>query len=146
MTETPEPAPADETPAAEPDRQADPTVPQRRSLFGSLNRINRIAALVLGGVATVFAAVLLFCAGVLVGAEHGESRGDRHVSEEYGQQDGDKGESADYRAEDEPSGDGEEDDVDEAATDGDQGGSDESSRSGATEGPPPSQSNAPPRP
>jgi hypothetical protein len=145
MMETPEPAPADETPAADPDRQAAPTVPQRRSLFGSLNRINRIAALVLGGVAAVFAAVLLFCAGVLVGAEHGESRGDRHVSGESGQQDGDKGESADYRTEDEPSGDGEEDDVDEAATD-DQGGSDESSRSGATEGRPPSQSNAPPRP
>jgi hypothetical protein len=146
MTETPEPARADDTAAAEPDRQADPAAPQRRPLFGNSNRTNRIAAIALGGVAAVFAAVLLFGAGVLVGAEHGESRGDRHMSEEYDQQDGGKGESADYRAEDDSSGDSEEDDIDEAATDGDRGGSDESSRSGAPEGPPPSQSNAPPRP
>jgi hypothetical protein len=54
---------------------------QRPSLFTTLNRSNRIAALVLRGIAAVFVAALIFGTGVLVGSEFGESEGDRHGSE-----------------------------------------------------------------
>jgi len=56
-----------------------------------LNRTNRIAAFVLGGVASVFVAALIFGAGVLVGAEFGDSEGHHRGSEtaDYGAGDGD---------------------------------------------------------
>jgi len=56
-----------------------------------LNRTNRIAALVLGGVASVFVAALIFGAGVLAGAEFGDSEGHHRGSEtaDYGAGGGD---------------------------------------------------------
>jgi len=84
----------------EPDTAAEPTItagdhdtaddstptPRRQSRWSKLNRTNRIAALVLGAVASVFVAALIFGAGVLVGAEFGDSEGHHRGSEmsEYG--------------------------------------------------------------
>jgi hypothetical protein len=89
-------------PAAEPSITAgnhgtatdDATSTKRQSRWSQLNRTNRVAALVLGGVATVFVAGLIFCAGVLVGAEFGGAEGHHHGSEtsDYGADGHDSGE------------------------------------------------------
>jgi hypothetical protein len=74
------------------DTAVDSTPPSRRqSRWSKLNRTNRIAALVLGGVASVFVAALIFGAGVLVGAEFGDSEGHHRGSEtaDYGAGGGD---------------------------------------------------------
>jgi hypothetical protein len=70
------------------------TTTNRQSRWSKLNRTNRVAALVLGGVATVFVAVLIFGAGVLVGAEFGGTEGHHHGSEtsDYGADGQDSGE------------------------------------------------------
>ncbi|MDT5212228.1 MAG: hypothetical protein QOK18_467 [Mycobacterium sp.] len=70
------------------------TTTNRQSRWSKLNRTNRVAALVLGGVATVFVAVLIFGAGVLVGAEFGGAEGHHHGSEtsDYGTDGQDSGE------------------------------------------------------
>jgi hypothetical protein len=70
------------------------TTTNRQSRWSKLNRTNRVAALVLGGVATVFVAVLIFGAGVLVGAEFGGAEGHHHGSEtsDYGADGQDSGE------------------------------------------------------
>jgi hypothetical protein len=54
------------------------TSTKRRSRWSQLTRTNRVAALVLGGVAAVFVAGLIFGAGVLVGAEFGGAEGHHH--------------------------------------------------------------------
>lgn len=100
MTDTPQPAADGDSATTPPSAQADPeTGPQRRSLWTRLNRTNRIAAVVLGAVAAVFVAALIFGAGLLVGAEYGDSEGhhDGAGTSEYGdgdQHEGDDGESA----------------------------------------------------
>jgi hypothetical protein len=65
--------------------------PRRQSRWSKLNRTNRIAALVLAGIASVFIATLIFGAGVLVGAEFGDSEGHHRGSDssEYGADDRD---------------------------------------------------------
>src|ERR1700712_1310530 len=76
MTDTPEPAAEGDSAIAAPSPQADAQAPrQRRSLWTRLNRTNRIATVVLGVVAAVFVAALIFGAGLLVGAEYGDSEG-----------------------------------------------------------------------
>jgi hypothetical protein len=62
------------------------TTTKRQSRWSKLNRTNRVAALVLGGVAAMFVAGLIFGAGVLVGAEFGGGEGHHHGSEtsDYG--------------------------------------------------------------
>jgi hypothetical protein len=146
MTDTPEPAAEGDAPPAAPSAQADAVSDRRRrSVWGSLNRTNRIAALVLGGVAAVVAAVLIFGAGLLVGAEFGDSEGhhDGVGTSEYGdggragEHDGNDGQSAD---------DG--DSQDNARTDGerDSGQGDAQERSGAPEGQAPGGSTGAPRP
>jgi hypothetical protein len=80
------------TTAGDHETAADSTPPSRRqSRWSKLNRTNRIAALVLGGVASVFVAALIFGTGVLVGAEFGDSEGHHHGSEtaDYGASGGD---------------------------------------------------------
>lgn len=105
MTDTPEPAAEGDSTTAAPSISADPASGhQRRSLWRRLNRINRIAALVLGAVAAVIAGMLIFGAGLLVGAEFSDTEGhhDGAGTSEYGDSDsasgeheGDDGESAD---------------------------------------------------
>ena len=80
------------TTAGDHDTAVDSTPPSRRqSRWSKLNRTNRIAAFVLGGVASVFVAALIFGAGVLVGAEFGDSEGHHRGSEtaDYGAGGGD---------------------------------------------------------
>ena len=80
------------TTAGDHDTAVDSTPPSRRqSWWSKLNRTNRIAAFVLGGVASVFVAALIFGAGVLVGAEFGDSEGHHRGSEtaDYGAGGGD---------------------------------------------------------
>ena len=80
------------TTAGDHDAAVDSTPPSRRqSRWSKLNRTNRIAAFVLGGVASVFVAALIFGAGVLVGAEFGDSEGHHRGSEtaDYGTGGGD---------------------------------------------------------
>ncbi len=80
------------TTAGDHDTAVDSTPPSRRqSRWSKLNRTNRIAALVLGGVASVFVAALIFGAGVLAGAEFGDSEGHHRGSEtaDYGAGGGD---------------------------------------------------------
>jgi hypothetical protein len=80
MTEMTEP-PAEEGSgsAAAPSREADAaTGADARPLWGRLNRTNRIAALVLGGVAAALVAALIFGAGLVVGVEFGAPEGDHH--------------------------------------------------------------------
>jgi hypothetical protein len=80
------------TTAGDHDTAVDSTPPSRRqSRWSKLNRTNRIAAFVLGGVASVFVAALIFGAGVLVGAEFGHSEGHHRGSEtaDYGAGGGD---------------------------------------------------------
>ena len=147
MTDTPEPAAEGDSATAAPIAQADPpTDPQRRSLWNRLNRTNRIAALVLGGVAAAVVAALIFGAGLLVGAEYGDSEGhhDGAGTSEYG--DGD-------RASGEHEGDGEESASDGgregsggADSESDQGQRDQQGQSDAPEVQAPGRSNSPPRP
>ena len=80
------------TTAGDHDTAVDSTPPSRRqSRWSKLNRTNRIAAFVLGGVASVFVAALIFGAGVLVGAEFGDSEGHHRGSEGNGDRGGDSG-------------------------------------------------------
>jgi hypothetical protein len=148
MTDTPEPAVEGDSATAAPSISADPASDhQRRSLWGRLNRTNRIAALILGAVAAVIAAVLIFGAGLLLGAEFNDSEGhhDGAGTSEYsdsdrasGEHEGNDGESAD---EGDRQGSGEE-------TDGehDRGQGDAQERPGAPEGQAPGGSNGAPRP
>ena len=55
-----------------------PNQSEGSSRWSRLNRTNRIAALVLGGIAAVFVAALIFGAGVLVGAEGSEGEHHHH--------------------------------------------------------------------
>jgi hypothetical protein len=54
---------------------------RRQSRWSQLDRTNRVAALVLGGVAAVLVAALIFGAGVLIGAEFGGAEEHHHWSE-----------------------------------------------------------------
>jgi hypothetical protein len=94
----------------------------------------------------VFVAVLIFGAGLLVGAEYGDSEGhhDGAGSSEYGdgdrasgEHDGDEGASA---------GDGDRQGSDEADSESDQGARDEQGQPDAPHGQAPVESNSPPRP
>jgi hypothetical protein len=88
---TPEPdAPAEPAIGAGENVTADDSTPtpRRQSRWSKLNRTNRIAALVLGGVASVFVAAIIFGAGVLVGAEFGGSEGHHRGSETSGYEGG----------------------------------------------------------
>ena len=75
--------------------------PIRRSRWAALNRTNRIAAIILGGVAAVFLAALIFGAGLMVGTEFGDSDRHHHDSETSDYRDG-----GDEHASDEHHGDG----------------------------------------
>jgi hypothetical protein len=93
---------------SEPDPAADPSITagdrgtaadaatstKRQSRWSKLDRTNQVAALVLGGVAAVFVAGLIFGAGVLVGAEFGGEEGHHHGWEtsDYGADGQDSGE------------------------------------------------------
>jgi hypothetical protein len=91
MTDTTEPDPKEEpTPAAEARDTADDagSAPERKSGWSALNRTNRIAAIVLGGVAAVFVAAAIFGAGVIVGAEFSTSEGHHHGEEKSDYRDG----------------------------------------------------------
>jgi hypothetical protein len=130
MTETPEPASAGDPNDAEPNDSTDPKTPsQRQSLFGRLNRTNRIAAVVLSGVAAVFAAAGIFGAGVLVGSELG-SESDHHVADSF--DDGSAEQSGSHQSEGDEdfNGHGERDFGAESGGQGDPG------EEGVTEGPP----------
>ncbi|WP_157681424.1 hypothetical protein [Mycobacterium sp. JS623] len=86
-TQEPDAAAEPTTTARDHDTAIDSTPPSgRQSRWSKLNRTNRIAAFVLGGVASVFVAALIFGAGVLVGAEFGDSEGHHRGSEsaDYG--------------------------------------------------------------
>jgi hypothetical protein len=100
--------------------------PTRVSGWRALNRTNRIAALILGGVAAVILAALIFGAGLMVGTEFGDSE-DHHGrsdTSDYrdggddapGEHEGDAGDDADRESQH----DGEH---------GDQGDSDQQSQS-----------------
>jgi hypothetical protein len=109
MTDTTEPAREDQSTAATPTDQASSLpVDRRRSAWSRLNRTNRIAALVLGGVAAVFVAALIFGAGLLVGAEYGDSEGhhDGAGSSEYADGEGTSGEGQGADGESGDKGDG----------------------------------------
>lgn len=115
---TPEPdAPAEPTIAAGGNDTADDSRPtaRRESRWSKLNRTNRIAALVLGGVASVFVAALIFGAGVLVGAEFGDSEGHHHGSETSGYDAGGHDGSGEHE------GDGSDDDRDRGGDSGSEG-------------------------
>ncbi|RDH78371.1 hypothetical protein DVS77_10785 [Mycolicibacterium moriokaense] len=94
---------------------------EKRSVWGRLNRVNRIAAVVLGGLIAVVVAVLTFGAGLFIGAEYGDSEGHREGAgaSEYADTEADSG-------------------VDnEADNGGDQAQSGDHGRSEAPEGPAP---------
>lgn len=65
---------------------AETTMPRGESVWSKLNRTNRILTVVLGGIIAVFIVVLVFAAGVFVGAEPGgyDERGDAGSSEHRG--------------------------------------------------------------
>jgi hypothetical protein len=83
MTETPDPPAIQDTPSSVESGAAESTTMQRRSVWRRLNRTNRIAALILGGIGAVLVAALLFGAGVLVGSESGDSEGHHHESRTF---------------------------------------------------------------
>jgi hypothetical protein len=80
---------------------------QRGSVWSRLNRTNRIAALIVGGIAAAIAAVAVFGAGILVGTE---------MSGDEGHRDG--VESSDYNGDNQDASDG------ESERDGDREGAD----------------------
>jgi hypothetical protein len=143
MTDETEPAAEDQPTTSSPTHQAGSLFVDRpRPLWSRLNRTNRIAALVLGGVGAVVVAALIFGAGLLVGAEYGNSEGhhDRDGTSDY--------ESGERTSGEHGSHDG------ESADDGDRNGADEQggsavneqSGSGASEQPATGERTAPPRP
>jgi hypothetical protein len=147
MTDTPEPAAEGDSLIAAPSAQADPAATrQRRSPWTRLNRTNRIAAVVLGVVAAVFVAVLIFGAGLLVGAEYGDSEGhhDGAGSSEYG--DGDRASGEHEGDEGASAGDGDREGSEEADSESGQGARDEQAQPDAPHGQAPGESNGPPRP
>jgi hypothetical protein len=84
MTDATEPDPAEkETITAKANSTAEDgdSATERKSLWSALNRTNRIAAFVLGGLVTVLLAVAIFGAGVIVGVEFGDAEGQHHGSE-----------------------------------------------------------------
>jgi hypothetical protein len=146
MTDTPEPAAEGDSTIAAPSAQADPEATrQRRSPWTRLNRTNRIAAVVLGVIAAVFVAVLIFGAGLLVGAEYGDSEGHHGAgSSEYG--DGDRVSGEHEGDEGASAGDGGRQGSEEADSESGQGARDEQAQPDAPHGQAPGESNGPPRP
>jgi hypothetical protein len=111
----------------EPDVSADPTPrPPRTSVWSRLNRTNRIAAVIVGGIVSVLAAILLFGAGWLVGA-YGDGHEGHHDGEEssqYSDDDGDR-EQADQSDQSDQGGDRGDRGADERQDRGDGGGAQE---------------------
>ena len=146
MTDTPEPAAEGDSTIAAPSAQADPEATrQRRSPWTRLNRTNRIAAVVLGVIAAVFVAVLIFGAGLLVGAEYGDSEGHHGAgSSEYG--DGDRVSGEHKGDEGASAGDDSRGGSEGADGESGQGARDEQAQPDAPHGQAPGESNGPPRP
>jgi len=127
MPEGPEPAPT----ATDLDKSVDlATTEKRRSLFGRLNRTNRMAALVLSGIAAAFVAALIFGTGVLVGSEFGDSEGDRYVSDATDHGGGEQGGSDESEGDGGSRGNGGRDDGGESEADGYRGENAESRNDG----------------
>jgi hypothetical protein len=90
MADANEPDSEQTSTTAKPQGAEDETVsaPIRKSRWAALNRTNRIAAVILGGVTAVFLAALTFGAGVIVGTEFSDSEGHHHDSETSDYRDG----------------------------------------------------------
>jgi hypothetical protein len=88
MDETSDSAP-DETAAESPAADNPAGAPERGSRFGTSHRTNRMLAAVLAGIAAGVVTVLIFSAGVFVGAEMRHSDGYRHMSDGFSSSEGD---------------------------------------------------------
>ncbi|WP_157625825.1 hypothetical protein [Mycobacterium sp. 155] len=86
MTDTPEPLAAEEPASTTDGGAADKTAAAtRQPVWSRLNRISRVAALILGAVGAVLASALIFAAGVWVGVENADHEGhhDQTETSEY---------------------------------------------------------------
>lgn len=107
------------------------TTAPRKSLWGRLNRTNRIATVILGAVTAAFVAALIFGAGVLVGFNCNDHEGHHHDAGETSEHGDREGSNQDDRG---PGNDGE-GHRDREGDGGDRGGQDQQEQSEIPTGP-----------